>query len=114
MSDESLKTAIKTVKSGVLIEDVIGRFIKLEKAGVYLKGKCPLPPDLSHPHGPSYDGFTVTPHKQIFYCFGCHRGGDSILFIGALKDLSPIDAVDYIKKEFLDKENSCARMADEQ
>lgn len=102
MNDKDLKTAIKTVKSGVLIEDIIGNFAKLEKAGVYLKGACPLPLEESQFHlGPLHDGFTVTPHKQIFYCFGCHRGGDSISFIGQMAYMSPEESVEYIKNKFL-------------
>lgn len=71
------------------IEDVIGRFVDLKKAGVSLKACCPL-------HGEKSPSFIVTPHKNIFKCFGCGAGGDAITFVMEHEKINFIEAVRYI------------------
>ena len=65
------------VKSKVSILDVVLEYVKLKQLGGYWKGPCPL-------HQETDASFTVSPDKQIFYCFGCHAGGDVIAFIVVL------------------------------
>ena len=48
---------------------------RLERRGRQLVGRCPLPG-----HGDSTPSFTVHPEKHLFYCHGCHRGGDLFSF----------------------------------
>ncbi len=40
--------------------------------------------------------FSVSPHKEIFYCFGCHVGGDVISFIAKAEHCSPIEAAQHL------------------
>lgn len=56
------------------IVEIIGKFVKLEKAGKNLKGLCPF-------HEEKTPSFIVSPSKQIFNCFGCHVGGNIIRFV---------------------------------
>ncbi|MCR8641965.1 DNA primase [Paenibacillus sp. N1-5-1-14] len=56
------------------IVDVVGRYVSLSKQGHYMKGLCPF-------HSEKSPSFTVTPEKQIYHCFGCGAGGNSIQFI---------------------------------
>ncbi len=73
------------VKSQLSILDVIGEYASLKKAGLYWKGCCPL-------HHEKTASFTVSPHKEIFYCFGCQAGGDVIAFIEKVERCSPLEA----------------------
>lgn len=73
------------IKTRVPILDVIGEYATLKKAGLYWKGQCPF-------HNEKTASFTVSPHKEIFYCFGCHAGGDVITFIAKKENCSPIEA----------------------
>ena len=56
------------------IEQVVGDFVNLKKSGSILKGNCPF-------HQEKTPSFVVNPNKNIFKCFGCGKGGDSVSFI---------------------------------
>lgn len=73
------------VKSQVSILDVVNQYATLKKAGLYWKGTCPF-------HSEKTASFTVSPHREIYYCFGCHNGGDVISFIAKVENCSPIEA----------------------
>lgn len=73
------------IKTRVPILDVVGEYSTLKKAGLYWKGQCPF-------HSEKTASFTVSPHKEIFYCFGCHAGGDVITFMAKKENCSPLDA----------------------
>ncbi len=81
------------VKQNVSISSVIGEYTTLKKAGVYLKGRCPF-------HHERTASFTVSPHKDIFYCFGCHSGGDVISFIAKIERLSQKEAAYHLIKRY--------------
>jgi len=74
------------------IVDVIGKYVNLSKQGHYLKGLCPF-------HSEKSPSFTVTPDKQIFYCFGCHAGGNAIQFVKEIEGLSYTEAVQQMAEE---------------
>ncbi len=77
------------IKSNLPIIDVISEHVHLKQAGSYWKGPCPF-------HAETDASFTVSPDKQIFYCFGCHTSGDVIAFIAKIENLSQMEAVHYI------------------
>ena len=56
------------------IEEVVGDFVNLKKSGANLFGLCPF-------HNEKTPSFSVSPSKNIFKCFGCGRGGDSVAFV---------------------------------
>ena len=68
------------------IEDVVGHYVTLRRAGSNLFGLCPF-------HGEKTASFSVAPDKGIYYCFGCHKGGGVINFMMELEGLSYPDAV---------------------
>lgn len=78
----------------VHIEEVIGKYLTLKHAGSNnLTCCCPF----HHEKTPS---FTVTPSKQMFYCFGCKAGGNAIDFLIKYKNLSFPDAVAELAEQY--------------
>lgn len=71
------------------IEEVVGQYVALQRKGSNLFGLCPF-------HGEKTASFSVAPEKQIYYCFGCHRGGGVIQFIMEIEGLSYPDAVRFL------------------
>ena len=61
------------------IEQVIGRYVDLKRAGSNLTGRCPF-------HSERTPSFVVFPEKN-FYCFGCGAGGDVITFIMRIENV---------------------------
>ena len=85
-----MSTTVEQIKERLSIEDVIGSYIKLEKAGNSLKARCPF-------HNEKTPSFFVSPDRGGYYCFGCGQKGDiftfvqefeGIDFVGALKILA--------------------------
>jgi DNA primase len=81
------------IKSRVEIVQVINDYTSLKRLGVYWKGSCPF-------HHERTASFTVTPHKDIFYCFGCHKGGDVIAFIALAENCSQLEAARYLAERY--------------
>lgn len=71
------------------IEELIGRYVTLKRAGSNLQGLCPF-------HSEKTPSFTVTPAKRMFYCFGCHAGGSAITFVQKAENLEFTDAVEFL------------------
>ena len=74
------------------IVDVISRYVNLRKKGRYYIGLCPF-------HQERTPSFTVTPDKQIFYCFGCHAGGDVFKFLMLKERLAFDEAVRLLAQQ---------------
>lgn len=68
------------------IVDVIGSYLPLKKAGGNFTALCPF-------HKEKSPSFNVNPHKQIFHCFGCHKGGDVFTFVKEYENIGFMDAV---------------------
>jgi len=68
------------------IVETVGKYVHLSKQGKYMKGLCPF-------HSEKTPSFTVTPEKQIFYCYGCGQGGDVIKFVAEMEGYSFPEAV---------------------
>ena len=81
------------IKSRISIFDVIGEYATLKKAGGYYKSRCPF-------HHEKTASFTVSPAKEIFYCFGCHQGGDVITFISKVENCSQIEAAQFLAERY--------------
>ena len=73
------------------IVDVVGSYVQLTRKGSNLFGLCPF-------HSEKTGSFSVSPDKQIYYCFGCKRGGGVINFIMEEENLSFPDAVRFLAK----------------
>lgn len=81
------------IKEHVSILEIIGHYTTLKKAGTYWKGPCPF-------HNERTGSFTVSPHREMFYCFGCHVGGDLVNFITKAENCSPIEAVKFLADRY--------------
>ena len=73
------------------IEDVVGQYVNLKRSGSNLFGLCPF-------HGEKTASFSVAPDKGIYYCFGCHKGGNAVNFMMEIEGLSYPDAVRALAK----------------
>ena len=82
---------IEEVRSAVNIVDVISEFVQLRKRGKNYVGLCPF-------HQEKTPSFTVSSDKQIFNCFGCHKGGNVFKFLMDLQNISFVEAVQDIAK----------------
>jgi DNA primase len=77
---------IEQVRAANDVVDVVGAVVPLKRAGANFVGLCPF-------HREKTPSFNVNPHRQIFHCFGCHKGGDVFSFIREYENLSFIEAV---------------------
>lgn len=64
---------VERVRSATDIVEYIGQFVNLKRAGRSYKGLCPF-------HNERTPSFMVSPDRQMYHCFGCHRGGDLFSF----------------------------------
>lgn len=73
------------------IVDVVGSYVQLKRKGANLFGLCPF-------HSEKSGSFSVSPDKQIYYCFGCKKGGGVVNFIMEEENLTFPDAVRFLAK----------------
>ncbi|MCS1408598.1 MAG: DNA primase [Verrucomicrobia subdivision 3 bacterium] len=78
ISGSELKERIREAND---IVDVINGYVPLKRAGANFQALCPF-------HQEKTPSFSVNPAKQIFYCFGCHKGGDVFTFVQEFEKFS--------------------------
>lgn len=84
---------IEKIFDTVRVEEIIGDFVELKKAGVNYKGRCPF-------HDEKTPSFVVSPTKGIYKCFGCQKGGNSIKFIQEINGVSYPEALRYAADKY--------------
>src|SRR5215471_10701949 len=77
---------LEKIRAASDIVDVIGSYLPLKRAGANFTALCPF-------HKEKTPSFNVNPHRQIFYCFGCHKGGDVFRFVKEYEGLDFPEAV---------------------
>lgn len=103
MSVDTIEQRIEFIKSTIKLEDYVVECFLTRKAyesqfenhGNYRKFKtCPF-------HDDKRRGcFTVSIPQQIFYCFGCHVGGDIISFLCKLESCNQYNALILLEKKY--------------
>src|SRR5712671_4701458 len=80
------------VKQQADIVRVVGEYVRLKKTGKDFSGLCPF-------HQEKTPSFTVSPIKQIFYCFGCGKGGDIFNFVMEMEKCEFPEAVKVVAEK---------------
>ncbi|MCR5272810.1 MAG: DNA primase [Lachnospiraceae bacterium] len=80
---------IEEVRSRNDIVDVIGKYVKLTKKGSTYFGLCPF-------HNEKTPSFSVTPSKQMYYCFGCGAGGNVFTFLMNYENFTFTEAMEEL------------------
>jgi DNA primase len=83
------KDSIENLKNHLDVVDVISQFIETKKSGANFKACCPF-------HGEKTPSFVISPAKQIYHCFGCGVGGDSIKFVMEYEKLAYPEAIEKL------------------
>ncbi len=78
--------AIDQIRAAVDIVEVVSDYVRLERSGRGWKGLCPF-------HNERTPSFHVDPDKQLFYCFGCHAGGNVFHFVSRIEGVPFGEAV---------------------
>ncbi len=71
---------IEQIKERVGVVELIGEYVKLEKAGSNYRALCPF-------HNEKTPSFMVNPERNFWYCFGCQEGGDIFTFLQKIEGL---------------------------
>ena len=102
------KESIENLKNHLDVVDVVSQFLELKKSGANFKACCPF-------HGETTPSFVVSPAKQIYHCFGCGVGGDSIKFVMEYEKLSYPETIEKLASMYnfnLDYENTDEKKQD--
>ncbi len=82
---------IEQVRTENNIVDVIGDYVKLQRKGSSYFGLCPF-------HNEKSPSFSVSPQKQMYYCFGCGEGGNVISFLMKYENYTFQEALEVLAK----------------
>lgn len=85
--------SIEQLLNAVVIEDVVGDYVSLKKAGARYKGLCPF-------HNEKTPSFVVSPGLGIYKCFGCQKGGNGIQFLMDIENLSYPEAARMLARRY--------------
>lgn len=77
---------LEQIRAASDIVEVIGSYLPLKHAGANFVAVCPF-------HKEKTPSFNVNPQRQIFHCFGCHKGGDVFTFVKDYENISFMEAV---------------------
>ena len=77
---------LEQIRAASDIVEVIGSYLPLKRAGANFVAVCPF-------HKEKTPSFNVNPQRQIFHCFGCHKGGDVFTFVKDYENISFMEAV---------------------
>lgn len=85
--------SIEQLLNAAVIEDVVGDYVTLKRAGSRYKGLCPF-------HDEKTPSFVVTPTLGIYKCFGCQKGGNAINFIMEMENQTYAEAARTLAKRY--------------
>jgi len=80
---------IEEIRSQNNLVDVVSEYVRLQRKGNSYFGLCPF-------HNEDTASFSVSPDKQMYYCFGCQAGGNVFTFIMQMENFSFIEAIKHL------------------
>ncbi|MDC7225857.1 MAG: DNA primase [Spirochaetales bacterium] len=80
------------INSKLNIVDVVGKYLTLKRAGNRYIGLCPF-------HNEKTPSFSVTPDSNLFYCFGCHKGGTIFDFIMEIENMDFPESLKFLAEK---------------
>ncbi|MBN2656520.1 MAG: DNA primase [Spirochaetales bacterium] len=86
------ESKIQEINDKVNIVDLVSEYVALKPNGGRYWGLCPF-------HNEKTPSFSVTLDKNIYYCFGCHKGGGAINFLMEIEKLDFVDSVKMLAKK---------------
>lgn len=111
MSDRFSGNLVEEIKSRCDLVEIVGEQISLEKRGENYVGLCPF-------HQEKTPSFSVSPEKQLYYCFGCGASGDIFSFVMQTENMSFTEAKSFLARRagvvLPDRTGGFSRRGDEQ
>lgn len=86
MAGQFSRATREQIRAANDIVEVIGSYVPLKRAGANFVALCPF-------HKEKTPSFNVNPHRQIFHCFGCQKGGDVFEFVKEYENIDFPEAV---------------------
>ena len=80
---------VEKIKSSIDIVELVKEYVPLKQSGRNFKAVCPF-------HAEKTPSFMVSREKQIFHCFGCGVGGDSVTFLMKHENLTFVEAIKFL------------------
>ena len=80
---------LEELRSRVPLEEVVSEYVRLKQKGKRFWGCCPF-------HNEKTPSFSVDSESQLYYCFGCHKGGTVFNFVMEMERMEFPDAVKYL------------------
>lgn len=87
-----MSDTVSQIKERLSVDEVLGGYIKLEKAGANFKALCPF-------HKEKTPSFLVSPSRGSYYCFGCGAKGDIFSFVESFEGLDFKGALEVLAKK---------------
>jgi DNA primase len=87
----TIDRVMDAAQSGIV--DVVSEYVSLKKRGTNYLGNCPF-------HNEKTPSFIVSPHKGIFKCFGCGKGGNAMHFVMEHEQITYVEAIKFLGKKF--------------
>mgnify|MGYP006276245971 FL=1 len=84
---------IEEVRAAADLVEVAEDYVNLKRSGKRYMGRCPF-------HDDSTPSFSVEPDKNLFYCFGCQKGGDVFKFVQEMEGVGFLESIRILAERY--------------